>query len=154
MFNINNIKPIQTVSRLICGFILLTALNIQAQSGFGDDVKIVNSLPEKELKNVDSLRVDMYLGRLEILINAIREEFNAPVLPFVAGQVFDVEKRREFNEMLLKLPQFIRHTGVATSEGATSFDGTHFDSESAIIIGERFSDELVKLLSQKKTKKN
>lgn len=94
----------------------------------------------------DQLRVNMYLGRLEILINALREEFNHPTLPFVAGQLFEVEKRHAFNTMLLDLPGFIRYTGVATSEGTKTEDGTHFDSESAILSGERFADEMLKLI--------
>lgn len=89
------------------------------------------------------VRVDMYLGRLEVLINAIREEFDDPKLPFVAGQLYGNEKRHAFNEMLLQLPDFIRNTGVASSEGASVSDGTHFDSESAIILGNRYAQEMI-----------
>ena len=59
----------------------------------------------------DSLRTSMYLGRLEILINAFREEFENPMLPLVAGQVSeDRERRIPFNNMILELPDFIRYT--------------------------------------------
>ena len=37
----------------------------------------------------DPLRIDMYLGRLEVLINAIREEFDDQTIPFIAGQLFE-----------------------------------------------------------------
>ena len=91
------------------------------------------------------IRVDQYLGRLEILINAIREEFDDPELPFVAGQLYENENRHAFNEMLLQLPDFIRYTGVASSKGTTVFDGTHFDSESAILLGNRYAMEMIKI---------
>lgn len=100
--------------------------------------------------DADPLRTGMYLGRLEILVNALREEFDDPKLPFIAGQLLESEKRRPFNEMLLKLPEFIRNSGVATSEGTTSFDGTHFDSASAILLGNRHADEMIKLLNKQK----
>ena len=92
------------------------------------------------------VRVDLYLGRLEVLINAIREEFDDPTLPFIAGQLYENEKRHAFNEMLLQLPDFIRNTGVASSEGSNVFDGTHFDSESAIILGNRYAQEMLRIL--------
>jgi hypothetical protein len=98
--------------------------------------------------DVDPLRVNMYLGRLEVLVNALREEFNDPTLPFVAGQLFEVEKRHAFNTMLLDLPGFIRYSGVVTSDGTQSQDGTHFDSESAILIGERFAKEMLILIDE------
>ncbi|MBT6765454.1 MAG: sialate O-acetylesterase [Prolixibacteraceae bacterium] len=101
----------------------------------------------------DPVRVDMYLGRLEILINAIREEFHDLTIPFVAGELFENEKRHAFNEMILQLPGFIRYTGVVNSEGTSVVDGTHFDSESAIIMGNRYADEMKKILLEPKKKK-
>jgi hypothetical protein len=98
----------------------------------------------------DPLRIDMYLGRMEVLINAIREEFGDQTIPFVAGQLYENERRKPFNDMLLGLPEFIRHTGVATSEGTNAFDGTHYDSESAILLGNRYADEMLNLLEKSK----
>jgi len=95
------------------------------------------------------VRVDLYLGRLEVLINALREEFDNPELPFIAGQLYENEKRHAFNEMLLQLPDFIKNTGVASSEGTNVFDGTHFDSESAIILGNRYAREMIKIQKEK-----
>jgi hypothetical protein len=94
------------------------------------------------------VRVDLYLGRLEVLINALREEFDNPALPFVAGQIYDNETRYAFNQMLLQLPEFIENTGVVSSEGTSVFDGTHFDSESAIILGNRYAQEMIKIVKK------
>ena len=96
----------------------------------------------------DPLRIDMYLGRLEVLINAIREEFDDQTIPFIAGQLFENEKRKPFNDMLLELPKFIRNSGVATSEGTKAFDGTHYDSKSAILLGRRYADEILKFIEK------
>jgi hypothetical protein len=98
------------------------------------------------------VRVDMYLGRLEILINAIREEFDDPFIPFVAGQLYENENRHAFNKMILQLPDFIRYAGVANSEGTSVVDGTHFDSESAIIMGNRYAGEMKKVQLELKKK--
>jgi len=94
------------------------------------------------------LRVDYYLGRLEILVNALREEFDDPAIPFVAGQLYETEKRNAFNELILGLPDFIRNTGVAGSDGTTVFDGTHFDSKSTILLGERYAEEMLMLIKE------
>ncbi|NQU55571.1 MAG: sialate O-acetylesterase [Bacteroidetes bacterium] len=99
------------------------------------------------------IRVDLYLGRLEILISAIREEFDDPSIPFVAGQLYENKNRHDFNEMILQLPDFIRSTGVAISEGTNTIDGTHFDSESAIIMGNRYANEIKKIQTELKKKK-
>ena len=96
----------------------------------------------------DPLRVELYLGSVEILINALREEFGDPNLPFIAGQVYENERRHDFNQMILKLPDFISNTGVVSSEGTTVFDGTHFDSESANLLGRRYAEEMKKIQSE------
>jgi hypothetical protein len=101
----------------------------------------------------DPLRVDMYLGRLEMLIFGIRDEFDDPTIPLIAGQVYENENRHAFNEMILQLPDFIRYTGVATSEGTSTKDGTHFNSESAIIMGDRYAVEMKKIQLELKKKK-
>jgi hypothetical protein len=97
----------------------------------------------------DSLRIEMYLGRLEILVNAFREEFGNPALPFVAGQLSEDDERRiPFNKMILKLPYFIKNTGVASSEGTSTTDGSHFDSGSQIRMGERYAAQMLQLLDK------
>ena len=93
----------------------------------------------------DPLRVEMYLGRLEMLIFGIRDEFDDPTIPFIAGQVYENENRHAFNEMILQLPDFMRYTGVAISEDTNTRDGTHFDSESAILMGNRYAVEMKKI---------
>ncbi|MEZ5038468.1 MAG: sialate O-acetylesterase [Saprospiraceae bacterium] len=98
--------------------------------------------------DADSIRTNLYLGRLEILINAFREEFGNPELPFVAGQLSeDRERRIPLNKALKGLPDFIPHTGIATADGTTTMEGTHFDSDSQNLLGERYAAEMLRLLT-------
>lgn len=99
------------------------------------------------------IRVGLYLGRLEVLISSIREEFDDPTIPFIAGQLYETEKRHDFNEMLLQLPDFIQHTGLVLSADTKTTDGTHFDSESAIIMGNRYAAEMQRIQMKSKKKK-
>jgi hypothetical protein len=93
----------------------------------------------------DSIRVGIYLGRLEIIINSLREEFEDPTIPFIAGQVYENKSSHAFNEMILQLPNFIRNTGIVISAGTNTKDGVHFDSESAILMGNRYAIEMKKI---------
>jgi hypothetical protein len=97
----------------------------------------------------DSLRTAMYLGRLEIMINGFREAFDDPDLAFIAGEIPGKnESQLSFNKMLNQLPNFILRTDVISSKGNKLFDGTHFNSESSILIGQRYAAAMQKLLSK------
>ncbi len=96
----------------------------------------------------DPIRMAVYLSRIEILINALREEFDEPNLPFVAGQIYETEKTENFNRMLLNLPDFINYTGLVSSVGTMVIDGVHFDSNSTILLGQRYADQMIMLLKQ------
>ena len=63
--------------------------------------------------------------------------------------------RFTFNEMILKLPGFMDHTAVAISQVTLAQDGTHFDTQSAILMGERYAGEMKRILnSLEKTANN
>ncbi|WP_170110359.1 sialate O-acetylesterase [Flavilitoribacter nigricans] len=94
-------------------------------------------------------RRDLYLGRMEVLINAFREAFDDPDLPFVAGKVSEArEQRIPFNEILAQLPDLIPHTAVISSEGTATTDSTHFDSPSQILLGERYAEAMLKMVKR------
>jgi hypothetical protein len=95
----------------------------------------------------DSGRPETYLSQLEQLIEALRKDLEMPALPFVAGQLSeDKEERKDFNRMILGLPERIPHTGVVLSYGTATFDGTHFDSPSQVLLGERYADKMKSLI--------
>ncbi len=90
-----------------------------------------------------------YLPKIVDLINSLRNDFNQPDLPFIAGQLSeDKEARRNFNKMILTLPQEIEHVAVVSSENTSTIDKTHFDSASQRLIGKRYAEEMQKLLSE------
>lgn len=98
----------------------------------------------------DSLRTGMYLARIEVLVNALREEFEDPQLPFIAGQVFEKDNTIAFNHMLSKLPNFIKSTALVSSDNTNVFDGVHFDSKSIIVLGERYAEAMLDLQSRQR----
>ncbi|EPR69932.1 sialate O-acetylesterase [Cyclobacterium qasimii] len=98
----------------------------------------------------DVKEADQYLGKIGHLITAIRDSLNLPDLPFVVGQLSeDKEIRKPLNAYLVDLPKEMSNTGVALAYGTTTFDSTHFDSPSQILIGERYATEMKNLLTAK-----
>lgn len=93
-----------------------------------------------------------YMGDLEVLIGSLRSDFNMPALPFVAGQLSeDKPARAGFNNMIIQLPDKVSSTAVATSMGLSTFDDTHFDSESQRELGRRYALEMLKLIQPDRT---
>ena len=91
-----------------------------------------------------------YPAQITTLIKALRSEFKQADLPFVVGQLSeDKEARKNFNQMLLTLPEKITNVGVATTENTKTIDNTHFDSASQRELGRRYAAEMLKLLSDK-----
>jgi len=87
-----------------------------------------------------------YLPKLITMIRQLREDLHQPDLPVVVGHIYDAPA---FNAQLSRLPEELPHCGVATSEDLTCFDGLHFDTRSALLLGTRYAAEMKTLLSQK-----
>lgn len=88
-----------------------------------------------------------YMPKIMTLIGALREDFDLPNLPFVAGQLSpDKSKRNYFNKMILELPSKIENTGVITTDNTTTIDETHFDSSSQRLLGRRYAEALLKII--------
>ena len=88
-----------------------------------------------------------YLPQIITLIKSFRKDFNNKNLPFIAGQLSsDNPIRNSFNTMILKLPSKVKNTGVISSEGTKTIDGTHFDSDSQKLLGKRYAKEVIKLI--------
>lgn len=98
--------------------------------------------------DADAIRTNLYLGRLEELVNGIREEFDNQSLPFIVGQFVESEKRSAINELMTKVPSFIPYSAVVSNKETSSFDGTHYDSKSAILLGNRYAEEMLTLLKK------
>jgi hypothetical protein len=97
----------------------------------------------------DGNRTGSYMKKLTTLIADLRADFNAPDLPFIAGQVekddTDGKPARVFNEVIILLPSVVSNTAVVSTEGLLTLDGTHFDSAGQRELGRRYADALLSL---------
>ena len=108
----------------------------------------------------DSKKAKQYRDRLERLIERIREDVGVPSLPVVVGEVFDNGKRDSVREATQKVAEASSTVGLVTSDGTkTSDPGTHFDTDSILLMGNRYAEQIVTLqaaksdATTKKTKK-
>ena len=85
---------------------------------------------------------DGYLEKLQTLIGNLRSDFNDPNLPFIAGQIHDGPA---INAQIAKLPETAHATAFVSSEGLTATDGTHFDTKSQLLLGERYAEQMIRL---------
>ena len=98
----------------------------------------------------DVSKSQTYLQSLTTLIQAIRNELNTPDLPFIAGEVAEENPLRiAFNQILLHLPEKAKTTAVITAEGTATIDGTHFNSASQRLLGERYALEMIRLTKKR-----
>jgi len=88
-----------------------------------------------------------YLDKLELLIGRLREVARDKNLPFVAGELGRYRDKYKFiNDKLQLLPERVKNTAVASSEGLNhKGDGTHFDAASATELGKRFATQMLEL---------
>lgn len=96
----------------------------------------------------DLTRTDMYLDALAEVIAQFRKDLDNPKLPFIAGQIAPLAKDKEritpFNELILKLPARVPHTGVIRADDLSGKD-IHFDSADTRKIGRRYAEEMIRL---------
>ncbi|QTN32605.1 amidohydrolase family protein [Akkermansiaceae bacterium] len=85
---------------------------------------------------------EAYLVKLQTLAGNLRADFGDPNLPFIAGQI---HKGDAINEQIAKLPEATHATAVASSEGLTTTDGTHFDTESQLLLGKRYAEQMLRV---------
>lgn len=90
-----------------------------------------------------------YLTKLQKLIEDLRADLDMPELPFVAGQVREsLPKNDTVNALIAGLPEAVPFTAVAGSEGLTTFDQPHFDTESVVTLGRRYAEAMINLLKE------
>ena len=95
----------------------------------------------------DVSKADTYPEKITEFIQSLRIDLGIPSLPFIAGQLSeDKPERHAFNDMILTLPSLVSHTGIITTEGTITKEGTHFNPASQRLLGERYAVEMLKLL--------
>lgn len=93
-------------------------------------------------------KADNYLDSLAGVIGQFRKDLDNPKLPFIAGQIAPLPKGKEkidaFNQMLLKLPMRVAHTGVVRADDLSGRD-IHFDSADTRTLGRRYAESLLQI---------
>ncbi|GAB3586336.1 sialate O-acetylesterase [Hymenobacter daeguensis] len=110
----------------------------------------------------------LYQQKLKILIKKLREDLQAPTVPFVAGQLpaFQITKpgadgRPQVNESAVRINEAVAGLGkqvanyaYVTAEGTADIgDHTHFNAASARLLGQRYAAAMQRLQPKTKRKK-
>lgn len=89
---------------------------------------------------------EKYLDKLAKMVADLRSDLGQPELPFIAGQVYG---KHLVNDLIAKLPSRVPHTGVASADDLKVFDKVHFDHRSQTILGQRYAEAYLKLVTKK-----
>ncbi len=94
---------------------------------------------------------EVYQQQLTEFIARVREDLEQPALPFVIGEVFDNRNRDTVRAAQKAVAASVPGVGLASADGLATLDpGTHFDTKSQLILGERFADAMGALLEAKR----
>lgn len=96
----------------------------------------------------DEDKAGEYLGKLKTLISNLRADLGVANLPFIAGQI---AKDGPINTEIARLPATVHASAFVSSEGLTTFDGTHFDTRSQLLLGERYAEAMIRLQASQPT---
>jgi hypothetical protein len=90
-------------------------------------------------------RASVYLDNLQVLIQRLRAETGATVVPFVAGELGTFRPNYTLiNTELRKLPSLVPKTAVASSAGLDhKGDTTHFNTAAANELGKRMAEKML-----------
>jgi hypothetical protein len=110
----------------------------------------------------------LYQQKLRILIKKLREDLQAPNVPFVAGQLpayqitkLSTDGRPQVNESAVRineavagLTKQVANYAYVTAEGTSDIgDHTHFNAASARLMGQRYAAAMQRLQPKSKRKK-
>lgn len=110
----------------------------------------------------------LYQQKLKILIKKLREDLQAPTVPFVAGQLpaFQINKPGpdgrpsvndaavRINEAVAGLTKQVTNYAYITAEGTSDIgDHTHFNAVSARLLGQRYAAAMQQLQLHSKRRK-
>ncbi len=87
----------------------------------------------------DNQNPDGYLEKLAQLVKDLRADLADSDLPFVAGQIKDAAA---INNQIARLPELVHNTAYASSEGLTTYDRWHFDTNSINLLGVRYAEAM------------
>ena len=93
-----------------------------------------------------------YKAKLETLVAALRQEFNAPSVPFIAGEMADFRTNGALlNEVFHQAEHDIPYFAVVSAKGFNALpDGIHFDAQSQREFGKRYAEKMKTMSVTKK----
>lgn len=100
---------------------------------------------------------ELYMGRLQRLVEELRDDLGDEKLYFVAGELAHWRSSSPaFNQMLHSISQKIPNSDYISAEGATiRTDETdpHFSREGQILVGERYAEKILEKIYRKEWKR-
>lgn len=92
-----------------------------------------------------------YPEKLKKLVHRFRHDLMVKDLPFVFGQIAPWNPAfQEFNQMIIKQPANIPHTGIVYADGLSKLDSVHFDSAAQRELGKRYATVMLEVLKKKR----
>src|SRR5690606_11703557 len=102
-----------------------------------------------EADNAD-VRAAQYQDKLARLVQNFRNDLSGD-FPFVVGEIGHFKPKLPINDVLNHTPRFIPNSAVVSAEGLKDVgDGTHFNTWSARLLGQRYAEAMCSLLAQTK----
>jgi|GEM_PF-728323 len=97
-----------------------------------------------------------YMNILSNIVRSLRNDLNTPDTIFVAGQIRQnqikdggIYSTDDFNQKITEVSSYIENSAWVSSEGLTDTgDMLHFNSQSQIILGERYAQKTMELLGR------
>jgi len=106
--------------------------------------------------DANTRRAPLYLEKQKSLVQRFRQEFNAPAVPFILGQLGQFEARpwtdstRQVDQAMHQLVEQVPQTALVSSEGLHhKGDNLHFDSAAYREFGKRYAEAFLKLAMPK-----
>ena len=90
---------------------------------------------------------DQWLGRVATVIADLRADLNlGEEVPFLAGQIGPSQWEKH-NAYVDQIPDYVPNSAVISAEGTAIHDIAHFDEASAKIMGERYVEKFLEMVS-------
>jgi len=94
----------------------------------------------------DSSKYSEYMDKLKQLVSDLRADLGDETIPFIAGQINPSnDNKAAFNEVITTIADHIPYSSYAKADDLTTLDGTHFDSASQRILGQRYATEILRM---------
>ncbi len=88
-----------------------------------------------------------YAVNLASFVQQLRHDLTAPALPVVIAEVCENGVRQQVRAGLRQVAASVPCVGFVPSDGLMTFDnGTHLDAQSQILLGERFAEQMIRLV--------